>query len=65
VTKTTTEQALIEMTKRWLDAEGRLLGEKGAVQDALRILRDDVVSRLPAMERETVFRLFGNVIGGL
>ena len=65
MTKTTTEQALIEMTKRWLDAEGRLLGEKGAVQDALRILRDDVVSRLPAMERETVFRLFGNVIGGL
>ena len=57
----TKDEALIQMTMRWLEAEARL--QKSVPLDAVEKLRDEVLQRTSLDLRGTVDRLFAEVAG--
>lgn len=52
----TTEEALIQMTIRWLEAEAKL--KNSVPKEAVLKLREEVLSRAPASLTETFHGLF-------
>jgi hypothetical protein len=57
----TKDEALIQMTMRWLEAEAHL--QKSVPLDAVEKLRDEVLERMSLNMRGTVDRLFAEVVG--
>ena len=57
----TKDEALIQMTMRWLEAEARL--QRSVPLDAVEKLRDEVLQRTAVDLRGTVDRLFAEVAG--
>ena len=57
----TKDEALIQMTMRWLEAEARL--QRSVPLDAVEKLRDEVLQRTSLDLRGTVDRLFAEVAG--
>ena len=57
----TKDEALIQMTMRWLEAEARL--QRSVPLDAVEKLRDEVLQRTAFDLRGTVDRLFAEVAG--
>lgn len=57
----TRDEALIEMTLRWLEAEARL--RNGVPRDAVQKLREEVLARAPDSLRGCYDRLFAEVVG--
>ena len=56
----TKDEALIQMTMRWLEAEAYL--QKSVPLDAVEKLRDEVLERTSLDMRGTVDRLFAEVV---
>ena len=61
MTRDRIEDALIQMTMRWLEAEARL--QRSVPLDAVESLRDEVLQRTSIDLRGTVDRLFAEVVG--
>jgi hypothetical protein len=61
MTRDRIEDALIQMTMRWLEAEARL--QRSVPLDAVESLRDEVLQRTSSDVRGTVDRLFAEVVG--
>lgn len=64
----TKDEALVQMTMRWLEAEARLQQAEARLQqgvpvDAVQHVRDEVVQRIYPDMRGTIDRLFAELIG--
>ena len=60
-TTMTKDEALVQMTLRWLEAEARL--KQGVPVEAVQHVRDEVVQRIYPDLRGTIDRLFAELIG--
>ena len=64
----TKDEALVQMTMRWLEAEARLQQAEARLQqgvplDAVQHVRDEVLERTSLDLRGTIDRLFAELIG--
>ena len=67
-TTMTKDEALVQMTLRWLEAEARLQQaearlKQGVPVEAVQHVRDEVVQRIYPDLRGTIDRLFAELIG--
>lgn len=57
----TRDEALVQMTLRWLEAEAKL--HRSVPVEAVEKLRDEVLQRAPAALQPTFDRFFTEVVG--
>lgn len=60
-TTMTKDEALVQMTMRWLEAEARL--KQGVPVDAVQHVREEVLQRTPHDLHGTFDRLFAELVG--